>query len=43
MTSSRPGDDSDVFSESPATYKEEDFIELKSRMQVLNINYIMLL
>ncbi|CAB4003615.1 Hypothetical predicted protein [Paramuricea clavata] len=35
MTSSSGGDDSDVFSESPATYKEEDFIELKSRMQPL--------
>ncbi|XP_028397897.1 CRAL-TRIO domain-containing protein C589.09, mitochondrial-like [Dendronephthya gigantea] len=28
-------DGSDVFSVSPATYKEEDFIELKERMQLL--------
>jgi hypothetical protein len=30
-------DDNDVFTESPATYKEEDFIVLKSRMQVFNV------
>ena len=28
-------DEGDVFSDSPATYKEEDFIELKSRVQPL--------
>jgi hypothetical protein len=30
-------DDSDVFSDSPATYKEEDFIALKSRVEVFDI------
>ena len=37
MSCSSDGDDNDVFRESPATYKEEDFTELKSRMQVMKI------
>ena len=37
MSGSSDAYDNDVFRESPATYKEQDFTELKSRMQVVNI------